>query len=74
MACKFFCSLWQISFDYLKECGSDGFEKLELLIPAVPLNSDITAIKLNDLCLDLGLNHLCADINKAMAYRYVSRF
>ncbi|VDN60106.1 unnamed protein product [Dracunculus medinensis] len=64
-----YSGLWQISFDYLKECGSDGFEKLELLIPAVPLNSDITAIKLNDLCLDLGLNHLCADINKAMAYR-----
>ena len=42
-------SLWQVGVSYLDHCGEQGLARLEVLLCAIPLSSEMKALKIIDI-------------------------
>lgn len=54
-------SLWQVGVSYLDHCPPQGLERLEVLLPAIPLTSETRALKIMQIAHDRRLGSVGMD-------------
>ncbi|XP_026281653.1 nuclear pore complex protein Nup85 [Frankliniella occidentalis] len=60
-------SLWQVGVSYLDHCPPHGLERLEILLPAIPLTSEARAFKIMQMAHERRLDSVVTTICKVMA-------
>lgn len=54
-------SLWQVGVSYLDHCPPQGLERLEILLTAIPLTSEMRALKIMQMAHERRLGSVGED-------------
>lgn len=65
-------SLWQVGVSYLDHCPQ-GLERLEILLPAIPLSTETRALKIMQIAHERQLGSVVTTVCKVMASKSLQR-